>query len=192
MLHLIAARGDLELSAQARSQMRLDPSQPDDEGCIVFVNYRQTDTTRVAELVTQALVDRFGQRMVFLDRQAIDIGEVFTASIDFALRTARVLLALIGPAWATTTDRNGRRRLDDPGDHVRIEIERASQLGLAIVPVLVGLAELPRFRELPDSLSVLTRQRPILLAAAPARDQLAEMVSRVAELALRAAGSQDR
>jgi hypothetical protein len=36
-----------------------------------------------------------------------------------------VLLALIGDEWLTITDKAGHRRLDDPGDLVRREIETA-------------------------------------------------------------------
>jgi hypothetical protein len=34
-----------------------------------------------------------------------------------------VLLAVIGPTWATVTDAEGRQRLKDPEDFVNIEVE---------------------------------------------------------------------
>ncbi|MGH3792738.1 MAG: hypothetical protein ACRDQ9_18475 [Pseudonocardiaceae bacterium] len=41
------------------------------------------------------------------------------------VRTAPVLLAVVGPRWLTATDPTGRRRIDDPDDWVRRELAEA-------------------------------------------------------------------
>jgi hypothetical protein len=183
LLGLIARRGDLELSAQYLARTRAAFAEPGQgDVYLVFVNYRRADTAAAAEVIAEALTDRLGPGTVFLDRRAIEIGEVFTASVEAALRRSRVLLALIGPVWATVTDENGCRRLDDPADLVRVEIERADELGLAIVPVFVGRAGPPPWRQLPDSLEVLTYTQPSFLSATPGKEELAALISRVAGL----------
>jgi aquaporin Z len=49
----------------------------------------------------------------------------------------------------------GRRRIDDPADPVRIEVETALRSGMSVVPVLVEGARMPRVDQLPDSLKDL-------------------------------------
>lgn len=187
MLRLVSQRSDLELAGQFTAQSRLAlanaMARASEDARLVFVNYRRTDTAQVASAVAEALTDHLGPKAAFFDQRTIDIGEVFTASIDAALRQARVLLALVGPTWATVTNPDGGRRLDDPRDLVRTEIERAVQLGLAVVPVLVGRTEPPRWRHLPDSLAVLAEQPSVPLSATPTPAELAELISRVVALA---------
>ena len=75
--------------------------------------------------------------------------------IETALEQSHVLLVVIGPDWVTTTNRDGERRLLDPEDMVRIEIETALRRDLRIVPVLVEEASMPRPQDLPPSLEPL-------------------------------------
>jgi hypothetical protein len=48
-----------------------------------------------------------------------------------------VLLALVGEEWLTITDADGRRRLDDPDDFVRLEIEAALTRNVRVIPILI-------------------------------------------------------
>ena len=54
------------------------------------------------------------------------------------------------------THRGGNRRLDDPHDFVRLEIETALSLGLTIIPLPVDSATMPASVDLPESLRSLT------------------------------------
>jgi hypothetical protein len=65
-----------------------------------------------------------------------------------------VLLALIGDEWLTITDEHGRRRLDDPDDFMRLEIEAALTRNVRVIPILVDGVRMPRVAELPASLEV--------------------------------------
>ena len=49
----------------------------------------------------------------------------------------------------------GGRRVDDPHDFVRIEVESALGRGLAVIPVLIGQTVMPSDDELPGSLKPL-------------------------------------
>ena len=62
-----------------------------------------------------------------------------------------MLLAVIGPHWLAA-GQDGQRRLDDPADFVRLEIEAALARGVRVIPVLVDGAQLPRPEQLPASL----------------------------------------
>jgi hypothetical protein len=67
----------------------------------------------------------------------------------------RVLLALIGQEWLSTVDAAGRRRLEDPNDLVRLEIEAALRHNALVVPVLIDGTTMPRPHELPGELAQL-------------------------------------
>src|SRR5262249_24349671 len=62
----------------------------------------------------------------------------------------------IGPRWSAIADSEGRR-IDNPNDSVRIEIETALQLGIRVVPVLVDGAVIPQADDLPSTLRPLAR-----------------------------------
>jgi hypothetical protein len=83
--------------------------------------------------------------------------------ITRAVGSCDVLLALIGDEWLTVADEHGRRRLDDPDDFVRLEIEAALARNIRVIPILVGGARMPRAEELPDSLAKLVRRQALEL-----------------------------
>jgi hypothetical protein len=109
------------------------------------------------------LADRFGDDQIFMDVDTIQLGADFAEVIGQAVGTCQVLLVLIGPQWLTVTGVNGRRRLDDPDDFVRLEIEAALERDLRVVPILIGGTVMPRSQELPNSLAPLTRRNAFAL-----------------------------
>jgi tetratricopeptide (TPR) repeat protein len=73
------------------------------------------------------------------------------------------MLAIIGPDWLSVGE-NGKSRLDDPGDWVRREIVTALGIGrVAVIPVLVGNAELPRSEDLPPDLQPLPGRQALTI-----------------------------
>jgi hypothetical protein len=79
------------------------------------------------------------------------------------VETCQVLLAVIGPQWLAATDRHGRRRLDDPDDIVRVEVEVALDRDVRVVPLLVGGAAMPQREELPEGLGGLARRHALVV-----------------------------
>jgi len=71
------------------------------------------------------------------------------------------LIAVIGRNWASSKYLDDQRRLDDPNDFVRIEIEAALSRKIRVIPILVDGATMPRPDDLPDSLKKLTRRQGI-------------------------------
>jgi uncharacterized protein (TIGR02594 family) len=57
----------------------------------------------------------------------------------------------VGPNWRGATP-EGRTRIDEDNDQVRIEVETALKKGIPVIPVLVGRSEIPSPAQLPDSL----------------------------------------
>ncbi len=125
----------------------------------IFIGYRREDTVDVAGRIYDALTARFGRDQIFKDVDSLWPGADFGAHIQSLLPQCRTMLVLIGPAWVTALDDNGRRRLADPNDWVRVEIETAlATPALEVVPVLVNGAHMPRAEDLPESLHPLLRR----------------------------------
>jgi len=73
------------------------------------------------------------------------------------VRSARVLLVVIGPRWLTATAPTGRRRIDDPADWIRRELAEAFTAGVRVIPVLTDQAQMPTEAELPADIAALSR-----------------------------------
>ena len=112
--------------------------------------------------------EHFGRDRVFKDVDTIPPGADFGEYIQRILPRCRVALILIGPNWLDAKDEGGRRRLDDPHDWVRTEVETAlAHKDLYVVPVLVNGAPLPRTEELPTTLHPLLRRNAAVIRRDP-------------------------
>jgi hypothetical protein len=98
-----------------------------------------------------------------MDVDSIAHGVDFTESVIEAVSGCNILIALIGRDWLAITDSEGRRRIDNPDDWVRIEIETALKSHIPVVPVLVDGAALPQLSDLPPSLQPLIRRQALQL-----------------------------
>lgn len=118
----------------------------------IFLNYRKDDTQQVARRLADRLKRRFGEQLVFLDEDDIPVGDFWKPTIDEALSKSFVLLALIGSKWIDAKNEHGNRRLDDPKDVVRREIETALRSGISVITVSVNDTPIPKEHNLPESL----------------------------------------
>jgi hypothetical protein len=123
----------------------------------VFINYRRDDAGPYARLMKIRLGQRFPDANVFMDVDSIDVGVDFAEAIESAVSSCAVLVALIGRRWLTVADDEGRRRLDDPHDYVRFEIQAALERRIRVIPVLVDGAGAPREQQLPQDLGKVAR-----------------------------------
>ena len=130
----------------------------------VFISYRREETAYAAGWLFDRLADHFGRSQIFKDVDSIELGADFVTVITTAVASCDVLLAVIGDRWVTMTDDLGRRRLDDPDDFVRLEIEAALARNILIVPILVDGASMPHADELPPGLAGLTRRQALDLS----------------------------
>jgi hypothetical protein len=131
----------------------------------IFISYRRSDTQDVAGRLYDRLAPRFGANNVFKDVSSTRYGSDFRERLADAINHCNVMLVLIGERWISITDEHGQRRLDQPDDFVRMELEAALSRGIRIIPILAGDVQIPVPRFLPESLRRLaslqaTRLRP--------------------------------
>lgn len=126
----------------------------------IFISYRRRgEGAGYGGRVADKLVEHFGADQCFRDVDNIESGVDFVRSIQEAVGTCEVLVAVIGPDWTTLKDERGKRRLDDVRDFVRLEVAAALERDIRVIPVLVGGADIPTEHELPDVLKTLSRRQ---------------------------------
>lgn len=130
----------------------------------IFISYRREDTAYPAGWMFDRLAAEFGRNQIFKDVDSIEPGDDFVEVINAAVASCNVVLAVIGKRWLTVTDEQGRRRLDNPDDFVRLEIEAALSRNIRVIPVLVDQARMPHMHELPLTLANLARRNAIELS----------------------------
>ena len=121
----------------------------------IFISYRREDVPDATGRIYDRLVAEFGKGNVFKDVDSIGLSEDFRQALDREVSRCSVFLAVIGPAWLAIAGPDGKRRLEDKRDFVRIEVESALRRGVPIVPVLVGGAAMPSAEALPHTLQDL-------------------------------------
>ncbi len=131
----------------------------------VFISYRRADASAHAGRLFDWLGRQFGSSRVFIDTDKIQAGAEFPQTIADNLAQSDIVLALIGRQWLSITDENGRR-LDNPQDFVRREIETALIEGKRVVPVLVQGAEMPKADDLPAGLKDLAWRNAVAIGDA--------------------------
>ena len=129
----------------------------------IFLSYRRQDSQSATGRLADDLEAHFGGERVFRDRE-IAAGEDFVEAIRRSVESSTVVLAIVGPRWLDARDAEGRRRLEDPADFVRLEIELALAGGVAVVPLLVEGATMPAETELPPSLAAFSRCQAVELS----------------------------
>jgi hypothetical protein len=123
----------------------------------IFISYRRSDSNVISGRIYDRLKAAFGAKNIFKDIDNIPLGKDFRGVLREATANCSVMLVIIGPNWITATDNQGYRRLHNPNDFVRLEVETGLQRDSALViPVLVGGADMPRTVDLPETLRELT------------------------------------
>lgn len=128
-------------------------SAPTTEGRLerprVFLSYRRTDSEDITGRIYDRLVHALGRGHVFLDVDSLEPGRNLVTSILAELAVSDHVVVIMGPGWLDAKDPDGRRRIDQPNDYVRLELESALAMEKSVVPVLVHDASMPRADDLP-------------------------------------------
>jgi hypothetical protein len=121
----------------------------------IFCCYRREDSKYQTGRLFEHLAARFANDELFRDLDSMPLGLDFRDVLSKQVARCDVLLAIMGDGWLNAKEETGERRLDNPIDFVRIEIESALRRNIPVIPVLVGRAPIPKAEELPDSLREL-------------------------------------
>jgi hypothetical protein len=129
----------------------------------IFINYRRGDEPGFTQALLGRLEQAFPAERLFIDVDNIPPGEDFVRMLESQVAQCDAMLTVIGNNWLDAADERGGRRLDDPNDFVRIEIESALKLGKRVIPVLVHQARMPHPDELPEAIRPLSQRNAVRL-----------------------------
>jgi hypothetical protein len=148
----------------------------------VFISYRREETSAYAGRLYDSMAAEFGDRNVFMD---VDLapGIDFVERITNAVSACHVLIVVMGPRWATLTDKDGAVRIADAEDFVRLEVGTALRRSdVTVIPVLVSGARMPDGDDLPPDVRPLARRNALELSDGRWRDDVRRLTSRLEEL----------
>jgi hypothetical protein len=169
ILALVAIAVAAQRGSQRRKEQNRKAREPGPVESLgrIFISYRRSDSADIAGRIYDRLVEDFGRDPLFKDVDSIPLGIDFKQYLSQKVRDCRVLLAIVGDHWLDASDEAGKRRLDDPADFVRIEIESALERGIPVIPLLVRGAKMPRESDLPASLRKLVYQNGVPIRPDP-------------------------
>lgn len=133
----------------------------------IFLSYRRNDSADVTGRIYDRLLAKFGDDNIFKDVDSIPLGANFKDHIDSMIKESAVVLVVIGNDWFGRSENAAGRRIDDPGDFVRLEVAAALNRKLNIVPLLVRRALMPTEEELPEELKPLAYRNGISIRPDP-------------------------
>jgi hypothetical protein len=145
----------------------------------VFISYRREETAGEARALFNDLVARIGKDLVFMDVDTIALGRDFREVLRENLASCDLMLVLIGKRWVDAKDQSGRR-LDDPGDFIRLEIGAALKRNIPVTPVLLQGAHMPAPEQLPEDLKELSFRNAFELSHTRWESDVQEMIKRLA------------
>ncbi|MEP6766459.1 MAG: toll/interleukin-1 receptor domain-containing protein [Gemmatimonadaceae bacterium] len=124
----------------------------------IFISYRREDSSGHVGRLHDALASQLGHNTVFMDIDSIAPGADFVDVLQHSLQAAAVVIVVIGTRWVGPRA-DGRRRIDDENDFVRLEVAKAlNDSEVRVIPVLVNKAEMLSEGSLPEPLKGLARR----------------------------------
>jgi len=120
----------------------------------IVISYRRSDSIAIAGRIADQLTTRYGVNSVFMDIDSVPFGVDYRTNIKGELFKSDILVVLIGPNWIGPIV-DGKPRIYNEGDPVRVEIETALKEGIPVLPVLVETATMPTADQLPETLKQL-------------------------------------
>jgi hypothetical protein len=107
----------------------------------IFISYRRDDASYPAGRLYDRLSAHFLQNQIFIDVDNLEPGTDFVEAIERSVGSCDALIAVIGKRWIVSSDEEGKRRLDNPDDFVRLEIATALKRNIRVIPVFVSFED---------------------------------------------------
>src|SRR4051812_6307986 len=148
----------------------------------IFINYRREDSDTWVDHIYEKLCSHFSKNHVFMDVDSIPPGVDFVDAITSAASKCGLMLVIMGRGWAKMADNQGRPRIQNDDDFVRLEIAAAIRLNIPILPVLGFGASMPSQNELPEEIRALARRNACTIVRATYADDLDALVRHVERL----------
>ncbi len=120
----------------------------------IFLSYRRDDSPGYVSRLEDELERTFGEDRVFRDATDIPGGTKWKNVIEENLRRSAVLLVVIGPRW----EQIWQARRNDEVNYVALELERAHELNVPIIPVTLDGVKLSKDLELGSIAFMLENQ----------------------------------
>ena len=139
----------------------------------IFISYRRAEDDRsyIVGQIHERLAAEFGAENVFRDTSGLHGGQDWRSVLGREIHACKIMLVVIGPDWAGLTNAAGQKRLMDPNDVTRWEVEtglqRSREGRAAVIPLLVLEAKVPKRDDLPESLQPLLEKNVIGLRNYP-------------------------
>lgn len=133
----------------------------------IFIAYRRSDSQDMTGRIYDKLTSKLGKNVLFRDIDSMPYGEDFREHVSQTLARCKIVLVVIGDTWLKVEDSSGNRRIDNPQDNVRTEIEIALKLNVPIIPLLIRSAKMPGQKELPNSIKKLAFRNGMSIRSDP-------------------------
>lgn len=143
----------------------------------VFISYRRADAGYQPEIIKSTLSKFVDDKIIFYDHD-IPLGDNFLDEIKSRLRSARVMLVIIGKDWLEILKE--RSKNPDAPDFVKFEIEEGLkkdglESDFTIIPILFEGAMMPAPQDLPSSMQKLSTLNAISISQNELKPKLTEL-----------------
>lgn len=125
----------------------------------IFISYRRNEAAAYAGRLYDRLAARFGKERVFIDTANVEWGEDFVEAITSAAESCAVMIALVSPRWSRGAGAEG-----EVDDYVRLEVAKALERKIRVIPILIQGAAMPAPKDLPEDLAPLVRRNALALS----------------------------
>lgn len=129
----------------------------------IFISYRSSDGKKDAARLAADLNERYGDALVFYDKQDLVGGQSWRDAINATLGTQPVVLVLVTPDVLGALHPEGGRRIEREDDPIRNELLTAHRGGAVILPLLVEGMTMPPSHQWPACLHFFAEAHALAL-----------------------------